>query len=339
MMSMNLNGFVSCDTLSTNDVLLQTTMRLHPLTTSDAFLYDSENSSLADSIHDESSNISENSINSLASSNDENSMNVSNVNMEPPAKHEQNQYVKRPMNAFMLWSQIQRREISAKNPRMRNSEISCQLGKRWKLMTDLERKPFVDQSARLRAEHTRLYPDYKYRPKKKATTRRTKCATSDGAVNSPKISSSMFRVEGNNPCQLHTSSFLQLQRDNITVYNTGIPSTNTWNAMSGYMERPSGLTLSRNVGEIGSLRAFDGNLAVSPDKNIVCGGRGHYLSNTSSSPWNELTLEEEGCHQEMESYLFFNGDLSNDLNYYDHELQPPPPYIHTDQPPLYAGLK
>ncbi|CAF1513681.1 unnamed protein product [Adineta ricciae] len=75
--------------------------------------------------------------------------------------------IKRPMNAFMVFSQLERRKIVQLAPDMHNAEISKYLGARWKRLTEIERRPFVDEAERLKMLHLREYPDYKYKPRKR----------------------------------------------------------------------------------------------------------------------------------------------------------------------------
>jgi len=84
-------------------------------------------------------------------------------------KHKVN-HVKRPMNAFMVWSQLERRKIIEVTPDKHNAEISKELGRRWRILPEEARHPYVAEAERLRILHQKEFPDYKYKPKKKPKT-------------------------------------------------------------------------------------------------------------------------------------------------------------------------
>lgn len=76
-------------------------------------------------------------------------------------------HIKRPMNAFMVWSRAQRKAISQESPRLHNSEISKILGVRWKGLSDEEKAPYVEEAKKLQQQHSRDNPGYKYKPRRR----------------------------------------------------------------------------------------------------------------------------------------------------------------------------
>jgi len=69
--------------------------------------------------------------------------------MVKPIKKTKNR-IKRPLNAFMVWSKLHRRKIMDNDPTVHHSLISKQLGAGWKSLSTAERLPYYQEAKRLR---------------------------------------------------------------------------------------------------------------------------------------------------------------------------------------------
>lgn len=183
-------------------------------------------------------------------------------------KKHQPGHVKRPMNPFMVWSQLERRKICEVTPDMHNAEISKNLGARWKALTDAEKQPYIDEAERLRRLHLKEYPDYKYRPKKKQTK---SCSSSSSSGRNSSSGSPGSNLLVSTPTSSPTPSTSSLLMDSASNGTTSSSTTTTStrtskrNSTSTYAKRNHSNSTSSNS-SAGSARMAKHSNSLHPVK-------------------------------------------------------------------------
>lgn len=89
---------------------------------------------------------------------------LQNGNSETPLNH-----IKRPMNAFLLYSQQYRRAFKVLYPGRDNREISTILAKHWREMKPEQKEPYKEKARELMRRTKESHPDFKYCEARKET--------------------------------------------------------------------------------------------------------------------------------------------------------------------------
>ncbi|KAJ7372809.1 HMG box-containing protein 1 [Desmophyllum pertusum] len=76
-------------------------------------------------------------------------------------------HVKRPMNAFFLFSKQNRKDFQEMYPKKDNRDISVVLGKKWKKMSQKKKKPYKEHAKELMRRTRESHPDFKYFTKRR----------------------------------------------------------------------------------------------------------------------------------------------------------------------------
>ena len=74
-------------------------------------------------------------------------------------------YVRRPMNAFMIFSQRERPLIHQQYPNCDNRAVSKMLGERWYSLSQIAKNDFHKLATQLKQDHFKANPDWKWRNK------------------------------------------------------------------------------------------------------------------------------------------------------------------------------
>ena len=69
--------------------------------------------------------------------------------------------LKRPSNAFIIWSARRRGTLAQENPHLHGGALSKMLGIEWKGLNEWEKKPYIEEANKIREERLVDLPGYK----------------------------------------------------------------------------------------------------------------------------------------------------------------------------------
>lgn len=192
-------------------------------------------------------------------------------------------HVKRPMNAFMVWAQAARRKLANQHPQLHNAELSKTLGKLWRLLSESDKKPFVQEAERLRIIHKKEYPDYKYQPRRRKSGKmktNSSCESTSKTENKQIITKITTNNSNNDASSLFKDATNKTSKSNHVASSSSVSSFK-WQFNQKRDDKAE--TYNFHKGESMMTSCNGGGLLEIPSSNL------HRRNRSSASPTSSLS--------------------------------------------------
>lgn len=184
-----------------------------------------------------------------------------------PRKAKEKDHIRRPMNAFMIFSKRHRALVHKRHPNQDNRTVSKILGEWWYALNPSEKQQYHDLAFKVKEAHFKAHPDWKWcsRDRKKSSLGGPQCkdmrkclSTSDDLGGTLASGDSLDQQEDN-------------QKEDLTVTKNG-ESADNCALPASWAEAASESSI--NSAAMGSTTDKDGDASSDEDKMIICEDEG-----------------------------------------------------------------
>jgi len=187
---------------------------------------------------------------------------------------------KRPMNAFILFSNEKRSELADMNPHLSNAAVSILLGQRWRDMHSSEKSGYVAAARKIKEQFHADHPDAKTR----CVSRKGKRKHESGAGGRGVVARNF------NPPSLHALALVG-SRLNQSVYPPAMPSSSPYHRSSA----GSSSTWSRTAAENDDFDYDCDEDLYDDERDDELGGGATSAKQAPGAGAHHLTLLEQLC--------------------------------------------
>ncbi|XP_040358942.2 protein capicua homolog isoform X3 [Ixodes scapularis] len=187
--------------------------------------------------------------------------------LKSPRKAKEKDHIRRPMNAFMIFSKRHRALVHKRHPNQDNRTVSKILGEWWYALNPSEKQQYHDLAFKVKEAHFKAHPDWKWcsRDRKKSSLGGPQCkdvrkclSTSDDLGGTLASGDSLDQHEDN-------------QKEDLTVTKNGESSDNCALPAS-WAEAASESSINSAV--MGSITDKDGDASSDDERMIICEDEG-----------------------------------------------------------------